>query len=242
MKEAEKVLENDEMLLQSVKKKTLSREVEDRIIELLTNGKLKPGDRLPTEMDLMKMLSVSRPVLREAMSSLTALGIVNRNNSGTFFSEKIGSRPFSNMLSLAVDDLPAIIEARMALELGLVALAAEKITDTQLEALHHTIELINTSTGDYSDIDKEFHRIIALSASNQVLEGMIDSLLITFDKMSKHIEIKERTVAVEHHTAIYNALSKRSSIEAVAKMHFHLDFVRRKIFNSPPEIRKKMGL
>ncbi len=58
------------------------------------------------------MLSVSRPVLREAMSSLESLGIIHRKTrDGTYFSEKISSKPYTNMLSLAGDDLPSIIEA-----------------------------------------------------------------------------------------------------------------------------------
>jgi len=227
--------QEEEILVESIKRKTLSEEVADRIIQLLTDGKLKPGDRLPPEMELSKMLSVSRNVLREAMSSLESLGIVHRKTrEGTFFSEKIGSKPFSNMLSLAVDDLEAIIEARMGLELGLVMLAAEKITDDQLKQLYRTIEMISEGTGDYSELDREFHRIIAISAGNSVLEGLIDPLLIAFDRMSGHIHIREKKVAIEHHTAIYQALVKRSPTEASAQMYRHLDSVRRKIMNGYP--------
>ncbi|RUQ32865.1 FadR family transcriptional regulator [Peribacillus cavernae] len=217
-------------LLDSVPRKTLSKEVADRIIQLLVSGNLKRGDKLPPEMELIKMLSVSRPVLREAMSSLESLGIIHRKTrDGTYFSEKIGSQPYFNMLSLVMDDLPTIIEARMALELGLIALAAEKITQNELEHLYQTIEAISKHPGNYSEIDKEFHRIIAFSVHNPVLDSMIDSLLVAFDQMSKNIEVRERNVAVEHHTAIYEALERRSPPEAFSKMYEHLDYVRKKI-------------
>ncbi|PZE19677.1 FadR/GntR family transcriptional regulator [Paenibacillus xerothermodurans] len=224
---------NNDLILESVTRKTLAKEVADRLLQLLVSGDLKPGDKLFPETELTKMLDVSRPVLREAMSSLESLGIIHRKTrDGTYFAQKIGSRPFLNMLSLAMDDLPAIIEARMALELGLITLAAEKITDRELNELYSTIEAISESPGNYAEIDKEFHRIIAFSVNNHVLEGMIDSLLMAFDQMSQNIEVRERNVAVEHHTAIYAALKKRSPSEAWLHMYRHLDFVRQKILKN----------
>src|SRR5690606_27359308 len=110
------------------------------------SGQLKPGDRLPTEMELMETLGVSRPVIREALSSLETLEIITkRPRGGTFINEKIGKTPFMVMLALSMDNLPAIVEARMVLELGLVTLAAEKITEQDLEKLKETIEQISNS-------------------------------------------------------------------------------------------------
>ncbi|MER1292973.1 GntR family transcriptional regulator, partial [Bacillus sp. C1(2022)] len=107
--------------VESVNRKTLAKQVVERIVHLLSSGQLKPGDKLPTEIELMEKLNVSRPVLREALISLETLGIIKRKTrDGTYFNDKIGIQPFSVMLALAVDNLPAIIEARMALELGLV--------------------------------------------------------------------------------------------------------------------------
>ncbi|MFP3380859.1 FCD domain-containing protein, partial [Bacillus sp. SIMBA_069] len=87
---------------------------------------------------------------------------------------------------------PAIIEARMTLELGLVTLAAEKITNEDLEKLRETIDYIsNSSDGNYGSQDREFHRIIAQNANNPVVEGMIDSLLITHEKTDSLIKYRE---------------------------------------------------
>jgi GntR family transcriptional repressor for pyruvate dehydrogenase complex len=220
----------ENLVLDSIPRKTLSKEVKNSIIQLLVSGELKPGDKLPTEMELMKMLSVSRNILREGLSSLDSLGIIHRKTrDGTYFSEKIGSQPYSNMLSLAMGDLPTIVEARMALELGLVSLAAEKITEKELDALYKTIEAMSQASGNYSKFDREFHRIIAFSVNNSVLEGMIDSLLLAFDEMSERTQVREREVAIEQHTAIYEALKRRSSTEAFSQMYRHLDYVRKKI-------------
>jgi len=219
------------VIVESVNRSTLSKQVVERIVDLLMSGQMKPGDKLPPEMELMEELQVSRPVLREALSALETLGVITRKTrEGTFFTNKVGSQPFSVMLAVSVDNLPAIIEARMALELGLVTMAAEKITDEQLARLKETIDLIaNSVDDDYGEVDKEFHRIIALSANNPVVEGMINSLLITHDKVNTQIKFRERDLTVEYHTAIYNALAKHDPHEAFTQMYRHLSYVREKI-------------
>lgn len=225
------VLSSKKIGVQSVHRSTLSKQVVDRIVQLLVSGKMKAGDKLPPEMELMKELEVSRPVLREALSSLETLDIITRKTrEGTFFNNKIGSHPFSVMLTLASDNLPAIIEARIALELGLVTMAAEKITDEELAKLQETIDTIsNSEDNDYGEADKEFHRIIAMSANNPIVEGMIDSLLITHSKIDSLIQYRERDLTVAYHQAIYAALEAHNPHEAFSQMYKHLDYVRQKV-------------
>lgn len=219
------------LTVESVIRNTLSKQVVESIIQLLISGQLKPGDKLPTEMELMEELDVSRPVLREALSSLDSLGIITRKTrEGTFFNNKIGSHPFSVMLALAHDNLPAIIEARMALELGLVAIAAEKISEEQLAKLKETIDMIESSKdNNYGEADKEFHQIIASSADNPIVEGMIDSLIMTIRKINSEITYRERDRTLQQHIAIYEALVKRDPFEAFHHMFLHLDSVRQKL-------------
>ncbi|MDQ0338115.1 DNA-binding FadR family transcriptional regulator [Caldalkalibacillus uzonensis] len=222
--------ENEKPLIASVKRKTLSEEVIDQVIQLLIDGTLKPGDKLPSEIELAEMLSVSRPVLREAMSSLGSLGVIDRKTrGGTYFAQKISSRPFSIMLALSAGNIVEIVESRMALELGLVALAAEDITDDELEKLKLTITEMANDREDYSKYDREFHRIIALSGSRTIFEGMVDAILTAFDRTISELKEKEHSVTLEHHKKIYQALKERSPIEAFRHMYTHMDFVRKRI-------------
>lgn len=218
----------------TVTRNTLSKQVLENITQLLISGQMKPGDKLPTEMELMEILNVSRPVLREALSSLESLGIITRKTrEGTFFNNKVSSHPFSAMLALASDNLQAMIEARMALELGLITIAAEKICDEDLERLKQTIDVIESSKdNNYWGADIEFHRIIALSANNPVVEGLIDSLIVTLLKTNSIVKVRERQRTLEHHIAIYNALVKRDPFEAFHQMFLHLDYVRQKVLNT----------
>jgi DNA-binding FadR family transcriptional regulator len=222
------------IIVGSVNRTTLSKQVLESIIQLLISGQMKPGDKLPTEMELMEILNVSRPVLREALSSLESLGVITRKTrEGTFFNNKISSHPFSIMLSLAHDNLQAMVEARMALELGLITIAAEKISDEDLKRLEQTIEIIeNSKDQNYGEADIEFHRIIALSANNQIVEGMVDSLIVTLIKIDSEIKVREPERTIEHHRAIYNALEKRDPFEAFHQMYLHLDYVRHKVLKN----------
>lgn len=217
--------------VQSVNRNTLSKQVVDQIVQLLVSGQMKSGDKLPPEMELMKELDVSRPVLREALSSLETLGVITRKTrEGTFFNNKVGTYPFSIMLALATDNLPVIIEARMSLELGLVTIAAEKITDEELAKLQETIDTIKNSTdNNYGEADKEFHRIIAMTANNPIVEGMIDSLLMTHEKIDSLIQYRERDLTVAYHQGIYEALAANNPHEAFNQMYKHLDYVRQKV-------------
>lgn len=193
---------------------------------------MKPGDRLPPEMELMEKLDVSRPVIREALSSLETLEVISRKpRGGTFVNEKVGSSPFRAMLAISINNLPAVIEARMTLELGLVTIAAEKITDSELAELAVTIENIRKNDEDYGMYDKQFHRIIAYSAKNPVVEGMIESLLMAHEKTDSLIKVREPELTIQYHTEIYEALKKRDPIEAFQKMYSHLSYVRDKILN-----------
>jgi len=223
-----------EYIVDTVRRSSLSQQVLEKIIYLLISGQIKPGDKLPPEMKLMVQLDVSRPVLREALSSLETLEIITRKpRGGTFVNDKVGSNPFTAMLALSINNLPALIEARMALELGLVTIAAEKISEDQLENLKNTITSIQENAHtNYGVLDKEFHRIIALSADNPVLEGMITSLLIAHEKTDSLIKHRDPDITVEHHLAIYEALKNRDPHEAFRQMYRHLSFVRNKILDN----------
>jgi DNA-binding FadR family transcriptional regulator len=109
-------------------------------------------------------------------------------------------------------------------------MAAEKITNKELAKLQETIDTIsNSKDNNYGEADKEFHRIIALSANNPIVEGMIDSLLVTHHKIDSLIQYRERDLTVEYHQAIYSALESHNPQEAFIQMYNHLDYVRQKV-------------
>lgn len=216
----------------SVKRTTLANQIIEQITDLLMSEQLKSGDKLPSEMELMDKLQVSRPILREALGSLETLGVIQRKTrEGTFFSKKVGSEPHRLMLALSAGDIDTIIETRLTQELGLVGLAAEKISELELKKLKDNIELMEATGGSYLEIDREFHRIIAFSASNNITEGMIGAILNMYDKTMENIALKDRnkTKTIQQHKDIYHALEKRDPIEAYISMYRHLDHARNRL-------------
>lgn len=217
--------------LDTINRSTLSQQVLEQIIFLIESGELSPGDKLPSEMDLIEQFEVSRPVLREAFSSLESLGIIKRRpRGGTYINQKIGSAPFEAIMAVSLNNIPAVIEARMTLELGLITLAAEKITEEELNELEETIIGIQkASDKDYGALDKKFHRVIAYSANNPIIEGMIDPLLYAHETTDSLIKVREPIKTVDHHTAIFEALKNRDPLESFNQLYKHLTYVKGKI-------------
>src|SRR3982750_2499509 len=140
--------------LNSEKSSTTAEEVVTRLRELIQSGDLSPGDRLPPERDLAKLLGVSRPTLRAGIRSLTAVGILqSRQGAGTFVAEAEESptldtnalRLLSALHGFTSDEM---FEARLALEMSIAALAAERASSEEMAQLAEEV------TGMYASLDR----------------------------------------------------------------------------------------
>ncbi len=152
----------------------------DRVAAMLTeeieSGRLTAGDRLPTEVELVKQLGVSRTVIREAVSRLRNAGLVEpRQGRGVFVLPR-RTRP----LDLEADsDAPAtkakvlqIVEVRRAMEAEAAHLAATRATPADIARIRAALTAIDTAVaagGDGVEEDLAFHRSIAESTGNPVL-------------------------------------------------------------------------
>jgi DNA-binding FadR family transcriptional regulator len=105
-----------------------------------------------------------------------------KSREGTLLSEKIGNESRRLMLALSAGDIATTMETRLTQKLGLLGLAAEKMSELELKKLKENIELMEKTNGSYLEFDREIHCIIAFSASSFILEGMIDTILNMYDK------------------------------------------------------------
>src|SRR3954468_18136103 len=118
--------------IDSERRGTTSEEVISQLREMIHRGELRPGDRLPPERDLAKLLGVSRPTLRAGIRSLAAVGVLqSRQGAGTFVvkaasSPVLDSNPLRLMASLHNFSSAEMFEARLSLEMSIAALAAER--------------------------------------------------------------------------------------------------------------------
>lgn len=157
----------------------------DRVAALLAeeieSGRLTEGDKLPTEVELVKQLGVSRTVVREAVSRLRNAGLVEpRQGLGVFVLPR-RARPLD--LEAGAADTKSkvlqIVEVRRALEGEAASLAAVRATPDGVEAMRQALAAIDAAVaagGDGADEDLAFHRSVAESTGNAVMVSTVHYL------------------------------------------------------------------
>lgn len=199
---------------------------------LIADGDLKPGDRLPSEGELGERLGVSRGPLREAIRTLSALGVIDtRHGSGSYVSE-LHAADLIRGLTLTVGLLPLdsiieLYELRRALEAHAASLAAARIDDEKIDELEELLVRLEAVTDDeeLSELDSQFHSAIADVADNDALATLLEVLrgrsrayrIFTTDDAA---EIKILSDA--GHRAILRGLESRDPVAASAAAAGHV--------------------
>jgi GntR family transcriptional regulator, transcriptional repressor for pyruvate dehydrogenase complex len=160
----------------------------DKVAELLrasiVDGQLRPGDRLPTERELGDQFGVSRTVVREAVRTLVAKGLMEARSGSGVYVASVGEsavRESMNMFLLGAG-LPSyahVHEVRRVLEVEIAGLAAERATDDDVAAMEQTcIEMAAAADNlqRASAADVEFHRALARATGNRLFVVMMDAI------------------------------------------------------------------
>jgi len=216
------------------KPRTVAEEISQKILNLLREKELKPGDKLPPERELAEQLGVSRPSLREALRALSIMKVVEvRQGDGTYVSDLKPEELVEHLeFVFMLDDstMLQLFEARKIVEVGNVALAAQRITDEEIMALESCIyrsEHEANDPDDFLSIDLEFHEIITKAAHNPMLERFMASISI-LGAASRRKTVRIGRVpfqTIEHHKKIVEALRAHNPDEASAAMLHHLEHV-----------------
>ncbi|MBC8732996.1 FadR/GntR family transcriptional regulator [Paraburkholderia sp. UCT2] len=223
---------------------SLTEKVVATLSDEIRRGALRPGDRIPTEVAMMKQLSVSRSVVREAISRLQAERIVEtRHGIGTFVlapaAEKPMQLPAADLTSML--DVMAIIEFRIDVEAAAAALAASRRTEQNLKQIRTALdrfesELERGSTDTLAH-DIEFHLQIARASGNRYFFDVLSQLGRSVSPRTRlgsaeiaeldHIEVL-RSVLGEH-LMIYRAIERQDADDARAAMRMHLSNSRERL-------------
>jgi GntR family transcriptional repressor for pyruvate dehydrogenase complex len=210
-----------------------SAEVVLQLREMIHRGELRPGDRLPPERDLARMLGVSRPTLRAGIRSLAAVGVLqSRQGAGTFVVNSDGqpaldSSSLSLMASLHGLSSAEMFEARRSLEMAVAGFAAERATGDQLATMSEEVAGMYASLEDPEQFlvhDVRFHQAVAAASGNRILTALMDMVSkVLFDIRIKTIkratDLKE---SAEMHRRIYRAVRARDAAAAREAMRDHL--------------------
>jgi GntR family transcriptional repressor for pyruvate dehydrogenase complex len=232
------------------KHRNLAQGVVAYITDSLQNGTLVPGDKLPTESEIMRILGVSRTVVREAISHLQAGGLVEtRHGIGTFVLEP----PPAHTLGLdpntvvTVRDVLAILELRISLETEAAGLAASRRSEQQLQQLRaalDTFQAMARSGGETVPSDMQFHLLIAQASGNRYFHDILSHLgtnIIPRSRLnSARLAKDDPAVYMERvlneHEDIYNAIARKDPDTARAAMRTHLSNSRERLRRAQQEV------
>jgi GntR family transcriptional repressor for pyruvate dehydrogenase complex len=218
----------------TVQRDALPDQIAARLIALITERQLKPGDRLPPERELAASMGVSRSSLREALRALAMLGVAEmRQGDGTYLTalepEQL-LRPVGLVLSLSDAGLAELFEARKLVEPGLAALAAQRIDIAAAEELVRCAEASPEALEDAEAFmwnDIELHALIARAADNAVLSRLLDSVAsmgLASRRRTGRLA-KVRAQSAQDHVEIAAAIAAGDAEEARAAMLRHLENV-----------------
>lgn len=224
-------------LFQSVgsKDKLVDRVVAN-IQQLILDGQLQTGMRLPPERDFAERLGVSRTVLREAVRILVTKGLLEtRHGVGTVV-RQMSNDQFLEPLSLLLRNynlsVEQLYEVRSILEVGTVRLAAAAATADDLADLRRVLDAMQGAAEDvprFIALDDEFHMRIAQAAHNPLLELLAQSIgaIMHEVRLQVHRYTRIYRQAVPDHLEIVAALAAHDGATAAAAMQNHLDNARR---------------
>jgi GntR family transcriptional repressor for pyruvate dehydrogenase complex len=225
-------------MFNSVKRTKISEDIANQIKRLIVDGKLKPGDRLPPERDLIKQLGVSRPSLREALNSLVTMGFLEVRQAKRTFVKSVTSKLIEDPLALLIkadtQKIFDLIEVRKAIETWAsyhAALKASKEDVEQLDAIIQAMKKAFKEGRSWEKEDADFHLAIAKATHNtihmHVMSGIYDLLKESMAKI--FIDREKVKKLMNHHQQIFHAIKSRSPEKARQKTLDHLNYVESEV-------------
>ena len=193
----------------------MSPEIAKQLLDLIDRRGFEPGDKIPTEQELSDALEVSRPVVREALSVLEAMGIfAARQGSGRV----LMPFDFGTVLGMLADYVTPkgkwlldLLAVRQVLESNLLPAAAPTITGATLDEIEEVTKTMERKAlrGEYFGAeDRQFHALLYKGINNEVLDGLLEFFWRVYDNLNiddqAHSQRLDETAA--HHRRILDAL------------------------------------
>jgi DNA-binding FadR family transcriptional regulator len=216
-------------------RRKLSETVADRLLEHIRSHRLKPGDRLPSERQLMQEYDVGRPAIREAMQQLQHLGLVEIRHGGRarVAEPSLGQiaaqleAAMRHLLTNSAASLENLKESRLMFETGMVRIAARKRSQRDVERLSAVLERQRAAADDlerFVALDGEFHREIAAMSGNPIFAVVCEAMfqwLADFYRGAVSVPGLEQLTLSEH-AQILEAIASGDPEKAAESMSDHL--------------------
>jgi GntR family transcriptional repressor for pyruvate dehydrogenase complex len=221
-------------MFRPIKHIRVSDEIVNQMKTLISEGRLKPGDQLPPERDLIKEFGVSRPSLREALKSLIAMGFLEVSPAKRPFVKSMISERMQDPLSLLIktdtQKIFDLIEVRKAMEAWSAFHAAQRATEEDIERLQFIIKEMKSAFEKGLSWEKEdanFHLAIAQATHNTIQTHIMSTI---YDLLRESVakvftdRAKVKKLLYQHHR-IFSAIKNHSPENARDRTLEHLDYV-----------------
>ncbi|MGG5752313.1 FadR/GntR family transcriptional regulator [Zafaria sp. Z1313] len=204
----------------------------EQIKQLIRDGELKPGDRLPNERELCQQLGVSRVTVREALRVLEATGLIRVNlgaRGGSFLtspSPEIVGDNLAHLLTLSPITASAATEARQVFELGILPLVIERATPEDIAALRGLVADARADGAHSMDMSAAFHVRLAACTHNPAIEALMHSFhgpLISSLRAAKTVAPHMGLKGTEEHGELVDAIADGDLPRAQTILAQHLE-------------------
>lgn len=226
-----------------IRTKKIYEEVADSLIDMVKVGNLSPGDKLESVEQLAKNFDVSRSAIREALSGLRTMGLVEmRQGEGTYVKEFDPSKftlPVTSAFLMKLEDVKELYQVRKILEVGTAGLAAVNHQEEDLLEIEKALIEMKDTKGNEELAEKadlRFHLAIAKATHNQMLiylMGSVSEIMAETIRETRRVLLYSEGRADKlftEHQLIYEAIKLGQSDQADKYMYDHLAAVERQLF------------
>lgn len=218
---------------EKISRKKVSEIVVEQIEEWIHSGSVQPGEKLPSVRVLCEMFEVGRSAMRDALTTLKGMGLVDViHGEGAFVLRMNTDHLLPNVLLFRKRDIKELYQVRKILEIGIVEMAAVHATPSHLDRMKKALNgLSTTKTVKGWEWDYQLHQAIAEASGNDILIDLMKALSSTMEKgmMDCHrIILSQQKLSSEilvQHVAIYDAIKANNATKAHEAMLSHLTYV-----------------
>jgi GntR family transcriptional repressor for pyruvate dehydrogenase complex len=220
-----------------VRRMRVPEEIVDQIRGFIASGELRPGDQLPSERELAERFQVSRASIREALTALQVMGLLERSRTGGGLAARgnhvwFTIAPLSKFLATR-GHLVEQIEVRRMIEPEMGRLAAERARPDQIALLEQCLRDMQADIdagGNGSEADAAFHATIAATTSNELLTRIVELIGTAIREQRELFQTPQGArESLEEHRAILDAIRRGDGDAAYQHTRQHIDTVRRLI-------------
>lgn len=206
----------------------------DQIVERITTGDLRVGDRLPPEREMAAQMHISRPTLREALKLLSQADVIEVRSRATgtvIRSDVIPREVISGRCAVVVDEVGDVLEVRRVIETNIARIAGATAKKHDFEAMRTTIELQRSAAAEdvayHLQLDERFHLVMARATGNpmfvELVRTMFARLAIARDMTPRGAG--DTALEVDIHTRTLSALETRDPVVIDAAMDEHMSYL-----------------